>query len=295
MQLFFRSITIVGVLVSSTALCIVYIPPVYVPFTQDQRLGDSQSIVNGERHIVVISCSYNNSDFYEWNLDSVRAQNYSNYHIVYVDDSSEDRTGYLVKKYAQEHGFKERMILIRNTIRQKALANLYYAISMCKPTDIIVILDGDDRFAHSEVLARVNQIYEDSSVWLTYGQFKEYPSGDKGFCCPYPKDIIDLNWFRYNTMTPSHLRTFYAGLFHKINVNDLKFQGYFFPITYDLAIMFPMIEMAQKGHFRFVAEVLLDYNAINPLNDHKVGKKLQRKFDLIIRARTCYEAIESPF
>jgi glycosyltransferase involved in cell wall biosynthesis len=263
-------------------------------YPQDPRLMQSEPLINDERHMVIIICSYNNAKFYAWNLDSVLEQEYSNYHVIYIDDCSTDGTYDLVKKYLQGHMLEDRFIVFKNDINRKALANLYYAIHTCKPTDIIVILDGDDRFAHTKVLQRINQTYADSNIWLTYGQFREYPSGMMGFCHPYPQDIIDHNAFRRYPDTPSHLRTFYAGLFHKIKQEDLLFKGEFFSMTYDLAIMFPMIEMAQIHH-QYINEVLVHYNNSNPINDHRVSKGLQRKFDLIIRARASYSKIDSPF
>ena len=264
-------------------------------YERDERLANSKSMVEDERHIVVVICSYNNERYYQWNLDSVFAQNYTNYHVLYVDDCSADDTGTLVDEYVKEKGMEETVIAYHNAKRRKALANLYYVIHTCKPTDIIVILDGDDRFAHPNVLQRINQAYVNPDIWLTYGQFRIYPSGGVGFCRPYPRRIVERCGFRYYHDTPSHLRTFRAGLFHKIRREDLMFQDEFFPVTYDLAIMFPMIEMARLHH-QFIPDVLVDYNGENPINDHKgTGKQLQRKFDLIIRARTCYGDIESPF
>ena len=259
-----------------------------------EQLSKSRPIIRGERHIVIVTCSYNNGLFYTWNIDSILNQKYSNYHVIYVDDCSEDKTFDLVQEYVQENGAEEKFVLIHNVERKKALANLYTAIHMCKPTDIVVILDGDDRFASDVVLQRINQAYADPAVWLTYGQFREHPSGEVGFCKAYPKDIIEKSGFRYYGPTPSHLRTFYAGLFHRIKIDDLMFQGQFFPVTYDLAIMFPLIEMARDHHL-FIDDILVDYNSENPINDHKVGKSLQRKFDLIIRARTVYRPLDTLF
>lgn len=264
------------------------------PYVQDERLVSSAPLLHGERHIVIVTCSYNNNKYYKWNLDSVLSQEYTNYHVIYVDDCSSDDTYNLVKKYIEGHPAAEHFILVHNEERKKALANLYYAIHSCKSTDIILILDGDDRFAHNRVLRRINEAYADPNIWLTYGQFREYPNGGLGFCRPYPQYVIDRNSFRYYPETPSHLRTFYAGLLHKIRKEDLLFQGDFFPMTYDLAIMFPMIEMARRHHM-FIGEVLVDYNNDNPLSDHRVGKGLQRKYDLIIRGRTCYSEVSSPF
>ncbi len=260
----------------------------------DQRLLESSRQVKDERHIVVVTCSYNNAAFYKWNLDSIFSQEYDNYHVIYVDDCSPDNTGSLVEAYVEENNMQDKFVIVKNEERVKALANLHKAIQMCKPTDIVVILDGDDQLAHSKVLQKINEVYSDPNVWLTYGQFKEHPSGRRGFCQPYPQSIIQKNRFRYHPPTPSHLRTFYAGLFQKIDINDLMFQDEFFSMTYDLAMMFPMIEMAGERH-RFIPDILLNYNATNPINDHKVSKNLQRKFDLIIRARTTYKRLDTLF
>ncbi len=264
-------------------------------YERDERLINSVPLLDGERHMVVVICSYNNEKYYEWNLDSVFAQEYKNYHVLYVNDCSRDNTGSFVMDYIEEQGMQDKAIVYHNEERRKALANLYYAIHTCKTTDIVLILDGDDRFANAKVLQRINQVYADQNIWLTYGQFRVHPSGELGFCRAYPTRVVHRCAFRYHSDTPSHLRTFYAGLFHKIRKDDLMFQGDFFPVTYDLAVMFPMVEMARLHH-QFIPDILVDYNGDNPINDHKgFGKQLQRKFDLIIRARTCYVDIESPF
>jgi Glycosyltransferases, probably involved in cell wall biogenesis len=260
----------------------------------DSRLINSEREVDGQKHIVIVVCSYNNSKYYQWNLDSIFAQKYNNYHVIYVDDCSPDDTFNLVQEHVAQRDMQEKCILVGNQTRVKALANLYNAINSCKSTDIIAILDGDDRFAHDQVLQKINDTYKNPNIWLTYGQFREWPQGRHGFCTPYPQTVTECGGFRYHMDTPSHLRTFYAGLFHKIRKEDLMFQGDFFPMTYDLAIMFPMIEMAGANHI-FIPDILVDYNTVNDINDHKVSKGEQRKYDLIIRARTCYSKVDNPF
>lgn len=253
-----------------------------------------RSAVDQEKRIVIVTASYKNADWFKWNLDSVLNQHYENWHLIYVDDCSPDRTGELVKEYVKERGLEDNVTVICNTVRKKALANLYTAIHLCEPTDIVVLLDGDDRFASRDVLKEVNRMYADENVWMTYGQFIRYPQGTLGWCQPMPAEVIANNAFRDYPVPPSHLRTFYAGLFHKIKFNDLMYEGDFFPITYDLAIMFPMMEMA-RDHFMFCPVPLLEYNEANPINDHKVNYDLQLACDKLIRSRNRYEKIESPF
>jgi glycosyltransferase involved in cell wall biosynthesis len=265
---------------------LVFHMPNYAPL--DRSEADAQ------KRIVIVTASYKNAEWYLWNLSSVFEQNYENWHLIYIDDCSPDRTGELVEEYVRLRGFDKNVTVIRNGTRKKALANLYNAIHMCAPDDIVVLLDGDDRFSSRNVLKEVNQMYTEHDVWLTYGQFKRYPDGSIGFCCPMPEDIIANNAFREFPVPPSHLRTFYAGLFHKIKLEDLMYEGDFFPITYDLAIMYPMIEMA-RDHFMFCSKPLLEYNVANPINDHKVNYDLQIECDRVIRERSRYEKIESPF
>lgn len=255
-------------------------------------LAASNSI-KPELPIVVMTASYKNAEWYKWNLDSVFDQEYENWRLIYIDDCSPDGTGELVKAYVKERRFEDKVTVICNTHRRKAMANLYTGIYMCAPTDIVVVLDGDDRFTSPDVLNEVNRMYSNNDVWLTYGQFVR-SDGATGFCCPMPDHIVANNAFREFGFPPSHLRTFYAGLFHKIKLEDLLYEGEFFPITADLAIMYPMIEMA-RDHFMFCSIPLLEYNVANPINDHRIAYDMQLECDRIIRACNRYEKVESPF
>lgn len=251
----------------------------------------SKNIKNN--HIVVVTCSFNNEKICKKNLDSIFSQNYNNFDLVYVEDASSDYTWLGVKTYIKEQGYQDRVLLVHNKERKKALSNLYYNIHRSAPESIIVLVDGDDWLIDDTILAFINGQYQDG-VWLTYGQFIVHPSKQLGFNSPYPAKVKEKNAFRYHGHTASHLRTFYAGLFHKIRIDDLMFQGKFFPMCYDLAIMFPMLEMG-RNHFKFINKPLLVYNDENPLNDYKVSKPLQRKFDLILRARTVYRELPNLF
>jgi glycosyltransferase involved in cell wall biosynthesis len=249
---------------------------------------------NGERRIIIVTAGYNNKDWYRGNLDSVFCQEYQNYHLVYTDDGSIDGTPSLVEEYIKEKGFESKVTLIKNAQRIGCpLANQYRTIHACDDTDIIVILDADDRLAHSKVLQQVNRNYADYRVWLTYGQFIEHPSGVRGFCKDYPKQVIRHNSFREIGDIPSHMRTFYAGLFKQIRTEDLMLDGEFLKMSGDMAAMLPMIEMA-RNHYKFVSEILYIYNGANSLSEHRISKDLQRKVDLLVRSRARYDEVQSP-
>ncbi len=251
-----------------------------------------------ERHIVIVTPSYNNKQWYKKNLDSIFAQKYLNYKLIYIDDCSTDGTYELVHDYICKRGQEDRVILLHNDTRRYALANVYTAIHQyCKDTDITIVLDADDWLANDQVLSYINKIYTDENIWITYGQIREYPRGGGG-CREISRHIVQRNAFRKEAhwpYFPSHLHTFYAGLFKQIKKEDLMYKGDFFPMTYDLAMMFPMLEMARDGHIKFIRDVLVIYNLANSLNAHKVSKKLQHETHIYIRSMTPYNKVERLF
>ena len=247
-----------------------------------------------EKPIAIISASYNNIQWYKKHLDSVFAQDYHNVHLYYTDDCSTDGTGDAVEAYVKEHGWQDKVTLIKNKVRVGALANQYNAIHQCSDDTIAIILDADDWFAHPGVLKFINNVYSKNDVWLTYGQFIEFPTNKRGFCTPMPEWVVGNHAFRLYEHIPSHLRTFYAGLFKKIQKDDLMLDGQFYRMTGDMATMIPMIEMA-ADHYQFVPNILLVYNTANELNDHKVSKELQSRIDKHVRSLPRYPKLQSLF
>jgi glycosyltransferase involved in cell wall biosynthesis len=243
-----------------------------------------------EPPMVIVIPSYNNQAWYTYNLRSALLQQYHNFRIVYIDDASTDGTGELVAQYLEEWDKEKRTTLIRNKTRQGALYNLYHAIWNCHPDEIVVTLDGDDWLASAQVLTTLASHYADPNVWMTYGQFVYHPSGQRGFARAIPDRIIQENTIRYYDWVTTHLRTFYAALFQKIHIEDLLYQGSFLPMAWDLAFMWPMLEMA-SSHSRFIPDILYVYNNATPLNDHKVNLQLQRTLSHLIRSRPPYSPL----
>lgn len=245
-----------------------------------------------EKQIVVVIPSYNNADWYLRNLESVFAQDYSRYRVIYIDDHSSDGTGALVAQFVQDAGMSHRFHLLKNQTRRGALFNTYYAITLCAPDEIVAILDGDDWFARSDALKIINAAYQDPDVWMTYGQFCYYPQGSRGWAREIPKEVIEANAIRQYDWVTTHLKTFYAGLFQKIRVQDFLYNGQFFTTAGDLAYTWPIVEMAGV-HARFIPEVIYVYNTDTPLSDHKTNGNLQLYFTYLLRRQTPYQPLPS--
>ena len=246
-----------------------------------------------EKPFVVVIPSYNNAQYCQKNLESVRAQKYSNYRVIYVDDASSDNTGKLVKKFIKDHGMGRRVTYKRNKNRILAMHNLYHAIHSCRDEEIIVNLDGDDWLAHDKVLQKLNEVYQDPDVWLTYGQYEYSETGDVGHCSAYPDEVIAHNNFRGDDVwRSSQPRTLYAGIFKKIEHEDFLCNGTFYPVVSDVAYFYPALELA-GSHGRFVAEVLYVYNYQNPARDGRNRLEDMRVMGNSIRFKRRYKPLKT--
>jgi glycosyltransferase involved in cell wall biosynthesis len=230
-----------------------------------------------EKLLVVVVPSYNNEDWYDKNLESIFMQEYENYYVIYIDDCSTDKTYELVKNYIHAAHQEHRVKLVRNQTRQGHLYNHIEAVYMAEPHAIIVHIDGDDwlrldEHKRTDVFKMINRIYDDPTVWLTYGSYYRYPYGNLGTCKLFPPDVILDASYREFEWVSSHLRTFYGWLFRSIKLEDFiytgdspTYQDRFWPAAADLSFMFPMLEMA-AGRFFYVSDVVYAYNRANVLN-----------------------------
>lgn len=249
-------------------------------------------IVAQEKEFVIVIPTYNNARWHKKCLDSVLGQTYENYHVVIVDDMSEDGNADLVELYIKEKNISDTFTLIRNKERVLACANFYKVIHRFEDHKIIVQLDGDDWFAHERVLEKLNAVYQDQNVWMTYGSYKTVP--ETGYCVhEIPQDVHDRKVYRYTGhVCATALRTFYAGLFKRIKRADLMYSdGKFLQAAYDIAFMAPMLEMA-GDRAGFIGETLYIYNLQTGLNDETVRSKLQKDTEAFIRGKKRYQKLD---
>ncbi len=242
--------------------------------------------LDNQKPLIIITASYNNASWTKQYVKSLAQQTYQNWMVIYIDDHSTDDTVILMQQLISEYQLESHFILVQNTERMGHLCNQYSAIHSCPQDTIIVILDGDDWFADAQALQIINAAYADGNTWLTYGQFWYLAKNKKGLCKPIPDHVIAANTIRQISWRTSHPRTFYAGLFRLIALEDLLYEGYFYPKCADVATMFPMIEMAGK-HIQFIPEILYVYNDSNPISYHHDPTQ-QRALESYLRARPRY-------
>lgn len=246
-----------------------------------------------EKPMVVVICSYNNEQWVEKNL-SVYDQNYSNYRVLYVDDCSSDGTYQKVITLVEQKNQQHRTTVIHNENRRGPMANWYTAIHSCQDDEIIIQLDGDDWLYHPNVLAYINRLYSYEDIWMTYGQFIEYPSNIIGYeySKPFSEEIIKNNSFRKVENLPmSHLRTCYAWLFKNIKIEDCLYEDNFYQMTCDKLICACTIELTGRRH-KCIKIPLYVYNNRNPLSEHRISSELQAKLARHILSQKPYQPLQ---
>jgi len=239
-------------------------------------------------HYKIIIPFYNVEKWIKTTISSVKYQTYNNFECILINDMSTDRTKEFVLKHIDNDS---RFKLIDNKEKKYALQNYCLGIEASNPSpeDIIVNIDGDDWLYDNNVLQVLNNYYDNGSCLMTYGSYNEFPTNNIGrYSKQIPKHIVDNNLYRNYEWSSSHLRTYKYSLWNKINKKDfLDLNNKFYKITCDLAIMFPMLEMA--GHkAKYVKEILYTYNVINPLNDHKLNNIEQTRIEKEIRGKQKY-------
>jgi glycosyltransferase involved in cell wall biosynthesis len=250
--------------------------------------------VDAQKPIVVIIPSYNNSKYYEWNLRSIFNQKYDNFRVIYINDASTDDTYEKVQSFVQKSPHHIKVTLINNPTNQGTLATLYNAIHTCSDDEIIIPVEGSDALAHDGVLDTINRVYSSGDVWMTYGNYLDYPSYAQSpkICQEIALRVLYRNAHRSAPWVTSHLRTYYAGLFKKIKLQDFLYKGNFLPQETDRCIMIPLLEMSGP-HVHFIKETLYLYNRQTPCNDQKVNLKLEAVYHGHLKTLPSYSRLET--
>ncbi len=239
------------------------------------------------RPFVIFVVGYNNGAAVEKTLHSIFSQHYAHFRLIYVDDGSSDGSFSLAQDLIHSYQHVAPVTVLRNEERFGEMANLYAVIQSCQDEEIVVVLGGEDWLAHEWVLSRLNEYYADPDLWLTYGQYREFPTYREGACRPIKRS--EGRGFRDHPFVASHLKTFYAGLFKKIPESDFSLQGHFLTAGADLATMIPLLEMGVK-HFQFIPETLYIANRQNPTREEREQIVRSERF---VRSLPPYAPIDS--
>src|SRR5581483_300754 len=206
--------------------------------------------------LIVVHAS-NHKNWVKKNLDSLFAQSYNNFRVIYIDDASSDGTQECVEDYIRINSLKERLIFIKHEQPKGLIACLAETVQNYPPDTIVMPLKGCDWLAHRNVLSAIRNIYADASTWLTYGQYSIYPNYSCGNASPISEEIVKNNEYRNKLAYFPALKTFYAGLFQRILSEELLAMPF---SSSDYALFIPLLEMAGR-HSKYIPDIHYIYNS----------------------------------
>ena len=218
---------------------------------------------------------------------------------IIIDDASSDGTQdqihSTIKSLRPEERDKFKVKL--NSERVGALKNFidgFKALGADEESEsVLVQVDGDDWLYGPLVFQILRSAYEQTGCWMTWGNYIEWPSGAPGMARPMPQEWHVNRDYRSQHWVMSHLRTFKSHLWSSVKDEDLRDnEGNYFDVTWDLAHMFPMIEMAGERSC-YVPYVTYCYNRNNPLSDDRIYRQRQLKFESLIRSKPAYSRREN--
>lgn len=243
-------------------------------------------------HITIVNSTRNSVNYIERSIESALSQNYENFNLIFFDAESNDGTFEKALRYKDD----PRISVSQNSPRKYQGENIRNGVLLAPDNSIIVTLDGDDWFPHENVLSRVNEVYNETGCWMTYGTFEEYPYRSVSHIYgSYPYDVRAQKKFRQHRWLGSHLRTFRKELFLKIKEEDLKdpLTGDYVSYAPDLSFQFPMLEMCGPDRSLYLPDILYVYNTENPNNEWKQNMNEIQRIERHLRSKPVYPTLAS--
>ncbi|MCW3070346.1 MAG: glycosyltransferase [Bacteroidetes bacterium] len=228
---------------------------------------------SGKKNKIIVAVLFYNPGHYLDNcISSLLLQDYENFEMIFIDDASTDGS------HERIPADDPRITLIRNTENKGGAWNLHQCLLRCQPDDIFFQLDGDDWLSCNDALSHVNHFFEETSCWAMYGQYM-FMDGSYGLARPFtgPEDFRN----RRNEWVSPVPRCFRAGLYHRISDQDPGYdcmrdaKGNWYREAMDVALMYPILDLAGFENVKFNTRTLYVYNIENPLNVHKSRRPLE--------------------
>jgi len=236
-----------------------------------------------EHRIHTIVPFRNAAGYIEECMSSIAGQEYENYRVILIDDCSDDDSLSKVPSSTKTKAIvnKERKFALKNIV-ECLLSEEFGA------NDIICLVDGDDKLSHPYVFNILNEVYSNADVLISYGSFRHFKSLDVIGAEYSEEEFADI---RRSTWKATHLKTFKYSLFEQYLLLDPDLEhlkneeNEVLTMPYDMALMFPLLEIAGKDRSKFIGTPLYTYR-LHGDNDHHANRQKQAEGEAIVRGRT---------
>lgn len=233
-----------------------------------QDFFQSQLLENNNKSFTFIVLTKNNIDVIDENFESILSQNYSQYQIIYIDQASTDGTPERLQELIQKKRGIHSISLIEAKQDYEAFQAYFDQIYALDNDEVVIHLSGSDFLAHEEVLDCLDQVYMNPDVWLTYGQYFDYYSYQKGIYEAKPQKTLFKKRVQRAPWLLASFKTFYAGHFKKIK-RDESIEEYFLSIESEASLLLPLAELG-KAHVQFIPDVLYIHSTRTKMKKRKM-------------------------
>ena len=232
--------------------------------------------------IIVLVPFYNVEMYIQECIDSILVQEYTNFHIYFLNDLSSDNSISLIPE-------NKNFTIVTPNKKEHALKNIYSILlneELFNEDDIVVLMDGDDFLLHKYVFAQLNYMYHEKKCLISYGQYVR-SDGMWGHCFEF-RNKDEFEEIRKLPWRTSHLKSFKYKLFKEFILQDphahsLKdINGCFYTSSGDVAFFIPLLEIAGYSNIFFNKEALYFYRLHNS-NDNRINPSLQKEIALEVK------------
>jgi len=216
-------------------------------------------------------------------IRSLQKQTYTNWQAMIVLDAPTDDSAKVVASIQDKPGGPIYWTV--NTERKGLCHNMYFAIrwaaSILHPDNdtVFAMLDADDWLSKT-ALQKVAHVYRKyPKTLVTHGSYLKRSKGRKTkISNPYPKsgNVRKLPW------RGSHLKTMKWKILKHIDYKWFQHKGKWLDAASDLALMFPVIELAGLKHVRHIPDAIYSWRDNTP---SKTGRSAQVRCEKILRAK----------
>ena len=242
--------------------------------------------------IHVVTPFHNAAPYLRGCLDSLLRQDVQEWQCWLYDDASTDGSVETIRPTLVDSRFH-----LTTNPSQRGLTWNYSCFrqnAQVQDEDLVISLDGDDQLAGNQALRTVCTFYREfPQLWLTWGSYLCVDA--RGRTRPgISRSVADVTLVRNKPWRTSHLRTCKAFLLRAIREEDLlDQQGNYYSPAGDMALMFPMLEMATNQHALHIPSYLYYYHEDNPHSDHRLHGAEQRANERWLRSRPPYQPYAS--
>lgn len=230
--------------------------------------------LHDQKMFTVVIYAHNASHWCERVLSSVFEQDYERFRVVFIDDASTDGTFQKAQQFIVQNQQDYRVIAIRNDHTIGFVGSLYRSADYCQNREIIIPINAQNWLATDSVLTRLNHVFQNPDVWMTFSSSIEYPSYNKISVTGLNRASIEkFGYSQFENMEPPI--AFYADLFKSIHLSDFLIEGQF--AKSPEAYIIKLLEHS-GGRYRCLEDILIIKNQSISIRDPITSQKEKNTF-----------------